>query len=475
MFKSKKTIQHLIIILLCFGLVGSYYYFIKAAVTPVVRFTADTNVSLSGLTGNDLQIGTDSECVGISINGSTLTVDDITDGSTFNLKTPDHETALSVSPSGSVADLTVSSSDISSDDITQWTVAAAGANINYSVGTEAANTYYEVNVNGSSQGTFNSGASAGISFAYSQTGGGSRVFTVARTSAPSGGILISSSASPISPSLGFEVIIGPIATSTDGEIIKPEISIEKTDEREVVLRFIVGPDTERMVISEDPEFKDASQEAFKEVKEWTLSPGYGKKTIYVKFFTKYGVGSEIISVDVILVPKIPVVEIIPSVPTTTTTTTTIPITEPEVTLPKIIKIVTPKSIQKIIAGKYETYSGWSASIYAELAESVAIGTKKLYVAAKLFIVNVFDWTINGIYNLMPDSLIDWLFEPDSDSWLKETRESIKTPKEIIIKDSEDYYHGIAGTIYGELAEKIVQKNNKIVGWIKSELIELIRG
>jgi len=80
-------------ILLCLVLVFSFYVFsIKANPGAKVQFTADTIVSLSGITDGDLYIAQNSECDSLNVSGSTLTVNDILAGSDFILKTSSHTT-----------------------------------------------------------------------------------------------------------------------------------------------------------------------------------------------------------------------------------------------------------------------------------------------------------------------------------------------------------------------------------------------
>jgi peptidoglycan/xylan/chitin deacetylase (PgdA/CDA1 family) len=97
------------------------------------------------------------------------------------------------------------------------------------------------------------------------------------------------------PQAGFKVIINP-STAVSGQVI----GAETTNNRNVVLKLFAGSDTKRMAISENPDFKNAIQEPYSETKTWTLSEGDGLKTIYVKFFTEYGVSSEVVSDEIVL-------------------------------------------------------------------------------------------------------------------------------------------------------------------------------
>ncbi|HDH31179.1 MAG TPA: hypothetical protein ENH26_00145 [Candidatus Wolfebacteria bacterium] len=73
-----------------------------------------------------------------------------------------------------------------------------------------------------------------------------------------------------------------------------------TNNRTVILKFFAGSNVKRMAISEDPNFKYASQEPYQETKKWTLSKDNGKKTVYVKFFTEYGIASKVVLDEIVL-------------------------------------------------------------------------------------------------------------------------------------------------------------------------------
>ncbi|MCX6721086.1 MAG: carboxypeptidase-like regulatory domain-containing protein, partial [Candidatus Staskawiczbacteria bacterium] len=71
-----------------------------------------------------------------------------------------------------------------------------------------------------------------------------------------------------------------------------------TKTRDVVLALSAGSNVARMSISNDLSFVNAVQEPFYPAKVWTLSVGQGQKTVYVKFFTQYGVASNIVSASI---------------------------------------------------------------------------------------------------------------------------------------------------------------------------------
>lgn len=169
------------IIFACLGAVIAFnviYYFIaRADSTGAVQFTADTIVSLSGINDGDLYIRTDSECADISISGAVLTITDIPDANNFILKTT-HNNALKLTPSGGVLDLTLNSANISSGNITQWTLnASSGTTVAHIVGASQANTWHAIKADNVLFNTFQSNASGEVSFTYSG-GWSEKVFTI---------------------------------------------------------------------------------------------------------------------------------------------------------------------------------------------------------------------------------------------------------------------------------------------------------
>ena len=530
---KKKYKQHVLIVLLCFCFVGSYYYFIKAAATPVVQFTDTVNVVLSGTSAGDLQIATSSESVGVDISGVNLDVTDITDGSTFILKTPTHTNALSLTPSGDVLDLSFDSSNLSSGSITQWTLMSSSSmNVSHIVGAALPSTSYIVKVDGANYNSYTSDGSSQVSFAY--TGGsGTKVFTIEAgsissdsTSSTGGGGLPPEFTNPPAPP-------GPTTENPEGElniIVEPEeeivvdeeggiITVEETIERVITLKLFAGDNVERMVVSEDPLFKDAGQELFKETKEWTLSEGDGKKTIYVKYYTKYGIPSDIISIDIILLPKDAVRQIDKEIPeitetqetATTTTTTTIATTTQEIIKPPIVKPVPEKEIRetrKVVGGE-NIYKGIAGTVFAEIAEMICILIENTVIHAKDYVIKIFDHISNWIYMAMPDSLMNWLFCPgynNCSNGFINNENNFNQPKSI---EHTQIYNGVAKTQYAVLAERITYKVNNgtnntkifivqwldnllkgtynllpnfisngyenVVNWVKEELLKLFRG
>ncbi|MCK4891961.1 MAG: DUF2341 domain-containing protein [Candidatus Pacebacteria bacterium] len=84
---------------------------------------------------------------------------------------------------------------------------------------------------------------------------------------------------------------------------------EHTNNKTVTLKFTAGADTERMAISNTPDFEHASQISYQEEIEWDLTNGRdeavsilydGEYSVYAKFYTQYGVASEVVSDSIIL-------------------------------------------------------------------------------------------------------------------------------------------------------------------------------
>jgi len=289
-------------ILICLVLVFiSSVFLIKAGSGAKVQFTADTIVSLSGITDGDLYIANTSECDSLSVSGSTLTVNDIPAGSSFILKTSSHNNALKITPSGGVLDLSFDSSNLSSGNITQWTLTGSSpVQATHIVGTPEANKWYAIKVNGALLNNYQSNSSNEISFTYNG-GWSSKTFTIEEGSAPSSGLPPAAynppsqpEPTPENPNNNFSIVI-----NNDDEY---------TNSKTVTLKLNAGSDTERMAISNYSDFKNASQIPYQKEIEWNLSdckpsPNSSVCTVYAKFYTQYGVASEVVSDSIIYTNK----------------------------------------------------------------------------------------------------------------------------------------------------------------------------
>ncbi|MBU3896137.1 carboxypeptidase-like regulatory domain-containing protein, partial [Patescibacteria group bacterium] len=179
-----------------------------------------------------------------------------------------------------------SSLSVSADSIVQITATWA-ANSNPQ-GTE----YYIENTNNSSSSGWvtslfwtSSGLTCSTSYSFrvkTRNGDGAQtdfIDTVTRATDSCGGASLPSGAysAPSVPTGGFSVSINNNESSTD--------------RREVTLLLGAGSDTDRMAISNNPEFTNSIQEIYQSTKQWILSEYDGEKTVYIRFFTSYGQSS----------------------------------------------------------------------------------------------------------------------------------------------------------------------------------------
>jgi len=174
-FKNKKI--DILAICICFAIVFAFYIFYSGHKigSGTVEFTGDVILDMNGL-GDTAYVASSSKCDHLTISNTDLNVYGIWDGIPFLLKAPCHK-ILQLTPSGGTTDLTVSSSNVTSGYISQWT-----QNSSVSVATVvggAADASYTVKVDGAeiSGSPFDSGDSGEVSF--TRTGGGkSETFTL---------------------------------------------------------------------------------------------------------------------------------------------------------------------------------------------------------------------------------------------------------------------------------------------------------
>lgn len=91
------------------------------------------------------------------------------------------------------------------------------------------------------------------------------------------------------PMGGFSVVVNNGVSAVDNGVFD-------VVDRSVDLKFNAGPDVVRMAISNLPDLSDAGQEPYQSIKDWTLTPGSGLKTVYVKFYNSTGQSSPIIKI-----------------------------------------------------------------------------------------------------------------------------------------------------------------------------------
>lgn len=162
------------------------------------------------------------------------------------------------------------------------------------------------------------GLSCGTSYTYTikyRNGDGVETDTISLTQSTSGcggGGLPPSAYNPPStpapsienPQGGFKILI-----NDDAKI---------TDTRKVSLKLFAGSDTKRMAISNNPDFKGASQTgqiSFQSTCDWDLCYWQkecpdGNYTVYAKFYTQWGQPSEVVS-DFIILDTTPQKEVVP--------------------------------------------------------------------------------------------------------------------------------------------------------------------
>jgi hypothetical protein len=174
--KNFKKID-IIAVLVLIGLIAGFYVFNFGQVQAspgTVEFTSDVELDLTGL-DTTIYIASGSKADSLTISGTDLNVYGIWAGTAFLLKTATYK-ILQLIPSGGTANLTFSSSYVSSGYVSQW-AETSSVSVVHIVGVPSANTDYIVKVGGVPYGTYNSGPSAELSF--TRTGSGfSEVFTV---------------------------------------------------------------------------------------------------------------------------------------------------------------------------------------------------------------------------------------------------------------------------------------------------------
>jgi len=310
-------------ILLCLSAVLIFSFFTKADSGAKIQFTADTIISLTGITDGDLYIASNSECDSLSVSGSTLTIGDIPAGSDLILKTSSHNNALKITPSGGALDLTFESGNLSSGNITQWTLEGSNpVQAIHIVGTPEANKWYAVKINGVLLNNYQSNTSSEISFTYDGNWS-SKVFTIEGGSAPGGGLPPGAYNPPTQPESTTENPDNNFSVTILRSFDKLKINSAQDDNNTTVtLKLNAGSDTVRMAISNTEDFENASQVLYEEEVSWDLldcntpsknppSPllqsGNSQEgniyTVYAKFYTKYGVASEVVSDSIVYTDK----------------------------------------------------------------------------------------------------------------------------------------------------------------------------
>ncbi len=154
-----------------------------------VNFDADTILRFSPDVTPQILVASSSACDNLTLNDTNLNVL-IPAGSSFQLKNSSHS-LIKLTPSGGSVELVLnvatSSQEYVSGYIVKWQVSSTDSNasVDFEVRVSKANTYYQVNVNGSYFGSYQSKSSGIVSFTYNG-GFSTKTFTIEEdVSAPS--------------------------------------------------------------------------------------------------------------------------------------------------------------------------------------------------------------------------------------------------------------------------------------------------
>lgn len=233
-----------------------------------------------------------------SDNSNTLVISDLTANATTSFDSVN----MTVTPSIGSVDVVIDTWETSGGRDKKWTETLSYGNITTShlVGDMLPGRTYNLKVNGAVFRTLEADSAGLVGFSYTHSHYGTRTFELVRGQSPGGGSLPMEAYSPPErPKQGF------------GLVIKNGDSF--TESRIVPLKLSGGPDTTRMAISNLSDFRDASQEEYKEIKEeWDIcseANGLIKKidsecvegiyTIYAKFYNSWGQSSETVSSSIV--------------------------------------------------------------------------------------------------------------------------------------------------------------------------------
>ena len=154
-----------------------------------VNFDADTILRFSPDVTPQILVASSSACDNLTLNDTNLNVL-IPAGSSFQLKNTNHS-LIKLTPSGGSVELVLnvatSGQEYVSGYIVKWQASSTDSNasVDFEVRVSKANTYYQVNVNGSYFGSYQSKSSGIVSFTYNG-GFSTKTFTIEEdVSAPS--------------------------------------------------------------------------------------------------------------------------------------------------------------------------------------------------------------------------------------------------------------------------------------------------
>ena len=160
-----------------------------------VEFSSDTALEFNPDPTPQILVASNSACDRLTLSGTNLNVL-VPAGSSFELKNATHS-LIKLTPSGGavelVLDVSSSAQEYVSGYLVKWQASStvSNANVAFEIGVPKANTYYQVNVDGSYFGSYQSNSSGIISFTYNG-GFSTKTFTIEEdVSAPSSFSLVS--------------------------------------------------------------------------------------------------------------------------------------------------------------------------------------------------------------------------------------------------------------------------------------------
>ncbi len=161
-----------------------------------------------------------------------------------------------------------------------------------------------------SQSTYTSGtsvsltATANTGYTFSSWSGDATGSANPLTVTMSANKTITANFTAVSSTKSGSVSLSAVSTSTSIATGKFTVSFangsRKTSTRNVTLILHGNDDIVNMAISNTPDFKDVSQEPYRQTKQWLLPAGDGQKTVYVKFYDKQGQASQVMPVAITL-------------------------------------------------------------------------------------------------------------------------------------------------------------------------------
>ena len=159
----------------------SFFLFPIIVFGASVNFNADTTLEFNPDVSPQILVASSSACDNLTLSGTNLNVL-IPAGSSFQLKNSSHS-LIKLTPSGGSVELVLnvapSSQEYVSGYLVKWQASStvSNATVAFEVGVSKANTYYQVNVDGSYFGSYQSNSSGIVSFTYNG-GFSTKTFTI---------------------------------------------------------------------------------------------------------------------------------------------------------------------------------------------------------------------------------------------------------------------------------------------------------